>query len=332
MARGQQKTFFELLPQLFLFPLLIVTVCVLVWLLFIASAQDHRSAEELVSDLQSGGSHGRKQDAYALALKARELSQEGQYFTADVTRQLLAFVARERRLAEDPEFLEFLVMAVGRAGEPAQTVPVMTQLALDVESPPQARMWAVRALGLSGAPTAGASLLHVLATHPDPKDWEFRWNALAGLVNLRSSGAVEYLKRALQESRRELRWSAACWLAQAYGDGEGRAVLEGLTDWDFLDQQVGDSGAELTQEQKEKYMMMALEGFVRLDGRGALPLLKAKSEEVRSPGVQNLALTLIENLDENLDRSEPQSSSRASQRTAAIGRGRCGERFTNSIV
>jgi HEAT repeat protein len=299
----QQKTFLELLPQLFLFPLLIVTVCVLVWLLFIASAQDNRSAEELVSDLQSGGSHGRKQDAYALALKARELSQDGQYFSADVTRQLLAFVARERQLAEDPEFLEFLVMAVGRAGDPAQSVPVMTGLALDPATPPQARIWAVRALGLSGASTAGSSLLLVLASHREAGDWEFRWNALAGLVNLRSPAAVEHLRRALQETRRELRWSAACWLAMTYSDGEGRSVLEDLTDWAFLDQQMGEDSNQLTLQQKEKYMMMALEGLVRLDGRGALPLLKAKREERRSPGVQDLVLRLIGNLEE----SEPAS-------------------------
>ena len=302
MAR-QQKTFFELLPQLFLFPLLIVTVCVLVWLLFIASAQDNRSADQLVSDLQSGGSHGRKQDAYALAMKARELSEDGKYFSADVTRQLLAFVARERQLAEDPEFLEFLVMAVGRAGAPAQSIPVMTGLALDLEAPPQARMWAVRALGLSGTPTASSSLLLVLASHREPRDWEFRWNALAGLVNLRSPAAVEHLQRALQETRRELRWSAACWLAMAYSDGEGRSLLEDLTDWAFLDQQVGEDGKQLTHEQKEKYMMMALEGLVRLDGRDALPLLRAKSEERRSPGVQDLALRLIE----NLEKPEPAS-------------------------
>ncbi|MBI4606351.1 MAG: hypothetical protein HY721_30670, partial [Planctomycetes bacterium] len=44
--RPHRKSFAQLFPQLFLFPLLIATVGVLVYLFFIASAQDTRSVEE----------------------------------------------------------------------------------------------------------------------------------------------------------------------------------------------------------------------------------------------------------------------------------------------
>jgi len=302
-ANAERKTFMQLFPQLFLFPLLIVTVCVLVWLLFVASAQDNRTVDELLSDLESGGTHARKQDAYALAMKAREMTAAGEYFSREASERLLAFMERERQRQDDPEFLEFLVMAVGRGGEPAVTIPVMAPMALDDSGPLHARIWAVRALGLSGSSEAAGALLQLLDGPQDPLRWELRWNALGGLVNLREKRVVPHLRQAVGAPRRELSWSAACWLANSFGDDAGRSVLEALVDWEFLDLQVGDQGRELTHLQKEKYMLMALGGLARLGGPGVPELLKQKSEETRSPQVRDLALRLLQEAETGLRRS-----------------------------
>jgi hypothetical protein len=310
-----RKTFFELFPQLFLFPLVIVTVCVLVWLFFVASSQDNRSVDELITDIQSGGAHGRKQDAYSLALKAREFAADGKHFSPGNTRQLISFLQRERRLDEDSELLEFLVMAVGRAGDPSLSVPLMSEIAVSETDRPQAAVWAVRALGLSGSSEAAVTLREVIAKRSQPDDWEFRWNALAGLTNLRDPAVVPLLEETLNERRRELRWSAACWLASVFSSDAGRRVLSSLVEWDFLDEQIGEHGQGLTFEQKEKYMLMALEGLVRLDGRGTLELLRRKSQEKRSLQVRNLALERIE----ELEASDAEASSGSSDRTQSSG-------------
>ena len=289
---AERKTFFQLFPQLFLFPLLIVTVAVLVWLLFVASAQDNRSVAELISDLQVGGAHARKQDAYTLAQKAKATTGKDEYFSAENTRQLLALVDQVEKRGDDPELLKFLTLAVGRAGRPEMTVPVMTRLALDETSPPEARVQATWALGLSRSPQAAETLMKVVEMHSDAASWEFRWNALAGLSNLGEPDAQPLLRRALEDPRRELRWSAACWLANVFNDASGVDTLRSLVDWSFLDEQRGEQGQLLTHEQKEGYLLQALEGLARVQGEGALDVIEEKASEDRSPKVRNAALKL----------------------------------------
>ena len=293
--RPQRKTFAELLPQLFLFPLLIVTVLVMVWLLFAASAQDNRGIEELLADIQSGGQHSRKQDTYALAQKAIEVSKEGKHFSASQTRLLLAMLETEK----DPKMLEFVTMALGSAGEPNLSLPAMQEMALAETQPEAARMNAVRALGLGRhgkADRAASVLLQVVRRNADAGSWEFRWNALAALANLHSQAAVEPLKSALEDPRRELRWSAACWLAQVYDDKSGMAILRQLLDWKHMDGQVGDNGRALLHEQKEHYMLMALEAIARLEGPAARDVIEEKTRDARSPKVRNAALKLVQSL------------------------------------
>ena len=53
----RRPTFGEQLPQLFLFPLLIVVVGTMVYLFFIASGKDQRTIPELIADIETGGEH-----------------------------------------------------------------------------------------------------------------------------------------------------------------------------------------------------------------------------------------------------------------------------------
>jgi hypothetical protein len=89
-------------------------VGVLVYLFFRASAEDNRSVSELISDIESGGSHARKQDMYALAVKVRDLAQvpDGApaHFSADETKKLLGFLDRLDK-NEDPAMREYLIAA-----------------------------------------------------------------------------------------------------------------------------------------------------------------------------------------------------------------------------
>jgi HEAT repeat protein len=291
--RPGRKTFSELFPQLFLFPLILVAVGVLVYLFFVASAQDNRSIEELVQDIESGGPHARKQDLYALAVKVRELeTPEGRplYFDEALTRKLMGFLERS---ADDEKLRACLVLAIGRAGQPDLTVPVMTQAALGEQGNDEARIYAVQSLGLSRAPQAVEPLVRVLGRYLLPESWELRWNALAALANIGGSAAIAELQKAVGDPRREISWSAACWLANLHGDATGAAILRQLVDWKFLDGERGDQGRELLLEQKEQYMVMALQGLWRLEKQDALPLLTEKSREDRSFKVKDAALRLL---------------------------------------
>jgi len=294
--RPKRKTFAELFPQLFLFPLVLVTVGVLVYLFFVASAEDSRTVEELITDIESGGPHARRQDLYALAQKVREKnSQDGvpQYFSEPVTRKLLDLLEKTQG---DEKLKEYLVLAVGRAGTPDLTVPVMAEIALGEREGAEARAFAVQSLGLSRSPQALETLEKVIDTYTQPEDWELRWNALAALANIGDPRSVPILRRFLSDSRREVSWSVACWLANFFGDSTGRETLWNLVSWDFLDRQGGDGQRQLLAEQKEAYMAMALQGLYKLypDEQDMLKILREKTEDSRSLKVRNAAFEILE--------------------------------------
>lgn len=294
--RPKRKTFAELFPQLFLFPLVLVTVGVLVYLFFVASAEDSRTVEELISDIESGGPHARRQDLYALAQKVRaKNSQDGvpEYFPEPVTRKLLALLEKTEG---DPQLKKWLVLAVGRAGSPDLTVPVMAEIALGEAVGPEARAFAVQSLGLSRSPKAVAALEKVIAASTQPEDWELRWNALAALANIGDPGSAPILRRFLSDPRHEVSWSVACWLANFFGDSTGREILWNLVSWDFLDRQVGDGQRELLHAEKELYMAMGLEGLYKLypDEQDMVKFLREKTKDSRSPKVQNAAFEILE--------------------------------------
>lgn len=299
--RVRRPTFGEQLPQLFLFPLLIVVVGTMVYLFFIASGKDQRTIPELIADIETGGEHARKQDAYALALQVQAM-ESGQYLSRELTRKLLDLM---RRFEEEAEFCKFLTLAAGRAGVPELTLPVMTKLALDSESPPQTRMNAVHALALSRSPKAVPALKEILRTHRSDDQWEFRQRALAGLANQRHPDGIPLLRAALGDTERAVRWSAACWLANFYGDGSGLETLERLVSWEFLDSQQG--GRPLRFREKELYMIQALEGLAAVQGGEARGVLERLSRDERSPKVRDAALRLLEG---GLEAGEPDAGRR----------------------
>jgi hypothetical protein len=290
----ERKSFGQLFPQLFLFPLLLVVVGVLVWLFFIASAQDGRSVSELVADIESGGAHARRQDAYTLALKAREVSSSAGgmgRFSTEETRKLLRLL---ERVKGENDLEQFVTLALGRAGDPDLTLDLMSRLALADDTPAATRVHAVQALALSRSPRALDTLYQVLDQRLEPESWEIRWIALAGAANIRHESGIPYLRRALAEPRREMRWSAACWLAIFFGEPSGKDILWKLADWQYLDQERGDQRQELHPTQKELYMGMALQGLHRIDKEKSMDLLREKARDGRSVKVRDVAQALLE--------------------------------------
>jgi hypothetical protein len=290
-GQGPGRTWVSM-TRVFLFPLLIVVVGVLVYLFFIASAQDNRSVEELISDIESGGPHARKQDLFALSLKVRDLpivDGKPTYFSESVTRKLLGLLERTK----EEDLRGYLIRATGRGGEPAMTAPIMKEIALGDERSEASRVYAVQSLGLSASPEARDILLEVLRRFDQPENWELRWYALAGLVNMADPASVAPLRGALAEPRREIRWSAACWLAVWFKDSSGVDILRDLIDWKVLDQERGDHDRPLLPDEKEAYMVMAMEGLYGLDRESARPLLEEKKLDSRSPRVRNAAFEML---------------------------------------
>ena len=313
---GRRKSLLGLSPALFLFPALIGIVMLLIYLFFVASAKDSRSVSDLLRDIRSGGTHSRKQDSYALSQKVLELSPPGaprRYLSEGETEDLLQILGES---SDDPELRSYLITAAGRAGQPAQTLPVLTGLLEDPDTSVELRGDVVRALGLSGSEESIEPILRTVRATQRPEDWELRWVGLWALVNLVSSGREDLseaeiqrptaqevraeLRTAVSDTRREISWNSAFWLARYFRDDSGRSVLEALLDRDFLKSVRGDRDQPLTNEQRVRWMQSALVGLWRLDGRAFLPTLHEWSRD-ENLKVRNTALELLrdgENVEE----------------------------------
>ncbi len=287
---SNRTTFGQLIPQLFLFPLLIVIVCVLVYLFVAASAEDGRTNDELIAALASGGSQARQRDAYELAQRVQEFAP-GEYLTRTQTEQLLRL---RERYSDEADFSQFVTTTIGRAGRPELSLPLMKRLVESADTEPQTRMAAVVALGLSHAPGAAAYLVDLVRQRPGAEEWEIRWHALGGLVNMRSAEAEPLLVAALSEPRREIQWSAACWLGRYYQNAAAEPLLLDLLSWEFFDEQRGDARQPLRLEEAEGYMIQAMEAIAALRGEASRELILSLQKDSRSAKVRNAAFRAID--------------------------------------
>ena len=307
------RTFLELFPQLFGIPFLIVIVLVLVWVFFGAIAKDNRSVADLLRDIQAGGGHSRLQDAKALAdqLVAKQATGEDLYLGQQETSQLLQLV--ENVSSGEDQLRIFLVLALGRSGQPQQAVPfLLGQLARQNISA-ELRQATIAGLAWSGDRKAIPALLDEVEVPGSPRAWGSRFLAIGGVVNIlirngsdlektladdpQARAVLDKLKGQVNDQRKEISWNTAFWLARHFGDDSGASILEEILDWDFLDGVRGDHNRGLTVQQKERWMCQALDGLYRLRGSEFRDVLLEKKTD-RSLAVKDKALTLLELLDD----------------------------------
>jgi hypothetical protein len=281
-----RKTFGQLFPQLFLFPLFLVVIGVLVVLFFKASAEDTRTVEEIIADMETEGAHARRQDSYTLAT-----SEEARNLSPEATRRLLRLLDR---LGEDAETAKFVTMVLGRGGDPEIVLDRMVRIALDPAADLESRARAVQALNLRKLPQSVETFRKILETPSAGEDWEIRLYALSGLANFQDPSGVPLLRAALSDPCREIRWNSAAMLARTYGDASGKEILWKMTDWSFLDSERGERQAGLHPVEKESCMVLALDALHRLEGDGLRSFLEEKARDPRSLKVQNAARRLLD--------------------------------------
>ena len=307
------RTFLELFPQLFGIPFLIVIVLVLVWVFFGAIAKDNRSVADLLRDIQAGGGHSRLQDAKALAdqLVAKQATGEDPYLGPRETSQLLQLV--ENASSGEDQLRIFLVVALGRSGQPQQAVPFLLGQLAQQNISAELRQATIAGLAWSGDRKAIPALLDEVEVPGSPRVWGSRFLAIGGVVNIlirngpdlektladdpQARAVLDKLKGQVNDQRKEISWNTAFWLARHFGDDSGASILEEILDWDFLDRVRGDHNRGLTVQQKERWMCQALDGLYRLRGSEFRDVLLEKKTD-RSLAVKDKALTLLELLDD----------------------------------
>lgn len=275
----QRQTTPFLVLQFFVFPMAIVAVCVAVFAIFGLIASEGKGAREHLADLRRGGGmfdNQRWQAAFALsgAIESqRDALRRDPRFAAEL---LQAF--EESRQWSDPQVRRYLVLAMGRLGDP-QAVPVLRRVLAEPEAGADAatRLYALWALGAIADP---AALPELLAAAQSP-DAGARKAAAHALGAFRDDGSREALRAALSDATADVRWNAALALARR-ADASGVPVLREMLDRRQLASVAGLDGAQSDLVVEQAVAAAAALGAVELRPelervRDSDPSLKARA-------------------------------------------------------
>lgn len=213
-----------LIAQFFLFPLIIIAICIGIFLLFGYLTYEQRTAQDYLRDVQTGSELCcRWQSAYELSnmisLQKEKLRSAG--FVNDLVK------VYQTTRDEDPRVRRYLALTMGHLGDP-RAVPALLEGLNDANAENQINT--LLALGLIGDKSAVPSIVERLRS-TDPA---VRKMAAFVLAATKDPAAIHDLQVALNDPNDEVRWYAAIALAQV-NDASGSEVLLKLVDRSYID-------------------------------------------------------------------------------------------------
>jgi HEAT repeat protein len=230
-----------LIAQFFLFPLIIIAICVGIFLLFGYLTYEQRSPQEYLNEVRAGSGTRRWQAAFELSNIIN--SEKEQLRNTEFPRNLIAVYRSSRE--DDPRVRRFLALSMGHLGD-ARAVPALIDGLNDKEVENQ--IYTLWALGSIGDNAAVPGILKQLRSN-DPA---VRKVAAYVLGVIRDQSAIHDLQVALNDVKDDVRWNAAMALAQM-NDASGADLLMQLTDRSYL------AGVEgMTSEQKNELLINAV--------------------------------------------------------------------------
>ena len=228
-----------LVAQFFLFPLIIIAICVGIFLLFGYMTYEQRSPREYLNAIQTGSEAQRWQAAVELS---NQVFSKKEKLDPVLVGDMIAAYRNVRN--GDPRVRQYLALAIGHIGDKRAVVSLVEGLE---NGEAENQIYTLSALGLIGDNSAVPGVTKQLK-HPDPS---VRKVAAYVLGSLKDTSAVHDLQIALNDGKDEVRWSAAMALARL-NDSSGADVLMKLLDHSYV-----DSIADMSPEQKYgKYGMM----------------------------------------------------------------------------
>jgi len=216
--------------QFFIIPLLVVGATVLVYVGFRSLLTEDRSAQEYLTDIQSGGSNRRWPAAYELS----RLMGDPQFVKKQqmvLAPQLIkAFAASGD---DDPRLRQYLALALGRLTPPipAEARRLLVEALNDKES--QTRISAIWALGSTGDLTLAPQIERMYQAD----DAGVRKMTVYALGSLPGDVGTATLVKALDDAEPDVQWNAAVALAR-HGRHEGVNVLRRMLDRDYVQRAV----------------------------------------------------------------------------------------------
>jgi len=264
-----------LVAQFFLFPLIIIAICVGVFLLFGYLTYEERTPREYLRALQNGSESQRWQAAVELS---NEVSNKKAKLDPDFVEDVIA--AYKNVGSRDPRIRRYLALAIGRIGDKRGVEPLLEGLS---DTDAETQIYTLSALGLIGDNSAVPGVAKQLK-HEDPS---VRKVAAYVLGSLNDPGSAHDLQIALNDVKEEVRWSAAMALARL-NDSAGADLIARLLDHGYV-----DSLADMTAAQKTELMVNAVRCMALLKYEPAREKIVSLSQSDKSLQVRDAALEAL---------------------------------------
>ena len=262
-----------LVLQFFIFPMAIVAVCVVVFLVFGVIAAESKGARQYVDEVRTGSANRRWQAAFELSRVLQAGKDPALREPAFVDQVLSAFATAS---SEDPRVRRYLALALGRLGD-RRAVPALREAAgAQSAGAPDAdtQVYAVWALGAIGDEAALPDLLALARS----EDAGLRKAAVHALGTFPAASAQAALAAALTDGVEDVRWNAALGLARRADPRSAPVLLE------MMDRGTLARVPQLTRDQQEEALLEATKAAARVrEGslRGMLERLRDADPSLR---------------------------------------------------
>jgi HEAT repeat protein len=264
-----------LIAQFFLFPLIIIAICIGIFLLFGYLTYEQKTPQEYLNEVRNGSELCcRWQSAYELSNIIS--SQKDKLRSTDFVNDLI----KVYQGSHETKIRRYLALTMGHLGDP-RAVPALIDGLQDPDTDNQ--MNNLLALGSIGDKSATPSVVERLKS----PDASIRKMAAFVLSALKDPAATRDLQVALNDTSEEVRWYAAIALAQV-NDGSGSAVLMQLIDHAYVDKLQGFSA-----DQKSQLMINAVKCLGLLKFEPAKDRILALSQGDPDLGVRNASLEAL---------------------------------------
>ncbi len=302
-----------LVAQFFLFPLIIIAICVGIFLLFGYLVYEQRGPNEYLNDIRTGSGSTRWLAAVELS---NQISSNSRLRNPEFVQNVLTLYVNSRD--DDPRVRRFLALTLGKLGD-ARAVPALVdglhdadvlkatadgsgpndlhelidnalrsreQLQVDrQEAQVQNAIYTLWALGSIGNNAAVPGVLKELHN----EDPAVRKTAAYVLGALNDPSAIHDLQVALNDAKDDVRWNAAMALARL-GDASGSDVLLQLIDRNFL---AGTEG--MTDEQKSELIGNAVKCLGILKFEAARDKMMTLSQTDPDLAVRSASIEALKN-------------------------------------
>jgi HEAT repeat protein len=292
-----------LIAQFFLFPLIIIGICVGIFLFFGYLTYDQRTPTEYLSDIRLGADTQRWQAAWELSNLVT--SNPKKVKTIEFVENLIAaykdspdedirvrgYLARILGELKDPLAVPVLLAGLEReenlkskdwskSGTFSIWRPSVSEIANDLV---QSQMNTLIALGSIGDNAAVPGVLEQVKN----RDSYVRNIAVYVSGVLGDQRAVEVVRPLLNDSKEDIRLNAAVALAQL-GDTEGAEQLIKVLDRAYV-----DSLADFIPDQRTALMVNAVKTLAKLKYEPAFEKIRVLSENDPAPAVRSAALEAL---------------------------------------